>query len=255
MLLAIDIGNSNTVVGVFTDDKLSGNFRVTSNHDMTVDECGFFITGLLEKLKLEPDRINRVVIASVVPRLTPVFEKMSERYLKISPLLISAEIDLPIIIQYDDPVMVGADRIANAAAAYNRFKQAIIVVDFGTTTNFDVINSKGIYVGGAIAPGPESSRVDLAKKAARLFEVNIDKPRGAIGKSTSESIKSGLFYGTIGQVDKIIELIMVELGENVKVIATGGLAGKFTEESKFIEQEIPDLTLEGLRIISEFHMK
>jgi type III pantothenate kinase len=233
MLLAIDIGNTNTVVGAYDNGRLIDHFRVASNRDLTVDECGFFVTGLLEKMRIEPAQVDRVIIASVVPRLTPVFEKMFQKYLSVTPLIVSSDTKLPIEIGYDDPKAVGADRIANAVAAYTSFGGPIIVVDYGTA-------------------GPETGGVELARKAARLFEVVIEKPDRVIGRSTAESIKSGLFHGTIGQVDTIIQLIHDELGYPARVIATGGLANDFVEYSRFIESSNPTLTLEGLKMIADF---
>lgn len=255
MLLTIDIGNTNTVAGVFDKNKLIDHFRVASNHSLTVDECGFFVTGLLDRMNIKPSDLTNVIIGSVVPNLTPVYERMSEKYFKLKPTHVSSAIKLPIKIAYDDPSAVGADRIANGVAAFDKFGGPIIIVDFGTTINFDVVTGDGQYLGGAIAPGPEMSASQLAAKAARLFEVRIEKPAHAIGKNTAESIKSGLFYGTIGQVDKIIDNICEELGSKPKVIGTGGLAADFQESSKYIESIHPALTLEGLRIISDFQTK
>jgi type III pantothenate kinase len=251
MLLAIDIGNTDTVVGVFENNRLVDHFRVASNHTLTVDECGFFVTGLLKKLNIESKQLDRVVIASVVPRLQPVYEKMSDKYLAIKALVVSSETKLPIRIGYENPAAVGADRIANAVAAYKQFGGPIIVVDFGTATTFDVIDEKGVYLGGVIAPGPETSSRELVKKAARLFEVNIERPKNVIGRNTADSIKSGLFYGTIGLVDSIIERILGELGQKAKVIATGGLAEEFSKDSGYIEAVNRALTLEGLKIIAD----
>lgn len=252
MLLAIDIGNSNTVVGVYGDSDLINHFRVASNHQLTVDECGFFVTGLLKKLDVEPSHIDRVVIASVVPRLTTVFEKMSQKYLSASPLIVSSETRLPIRIAYDDPSAVGADRIANAVAAFVKFGGPIIIVDFGTATTFDVVDENAVYLGGIIAPGPETSGLELARRAAKLFEVSVESPGEVIGRNTSDSIKSGLFYGTIGMVDAMVQRIFDELGQSTRVIATGGLASDFSEHSRFIESAEPALTLEGLKIIADY---
>lgn len=251
MLLAIDIGNSNTVVGAFDNGNLINHFRLASNHSFTIDECGFFVMGLLEKLNLKPAQVDRVIISSVVPRLTPVFKEMSKKYLSVEPLMVSCNLKLPIKIAYDDPNAVGADRIANAVAGFVKFGGPIIIVDYGTTTNFDVINDLGVYLGGAIAPGPETSAQELANRAARLFEVTVEKPRSAVGRNTADSIKSGLFHGTVGQVDHIIRLIRDELGGDARVIATGGLAEQFVQYSQFIEASYPALTLEGLKIIAD----
>jgi type III pantothenate kinase len=255
MLLAIDIGNTDTVVGVFDNGRLVDHFRVASNHTLTVDECGFFVTGLLKKLNIEISQLDRVVIASVVPRLQPVYEKMSDKYLSIKPLVVSSELDLPIKIGFENPASVGADRIANAAAAFKNFGGPVIVVDFGTATTFDVIDESGVYLGGVIAPGPETSSRELVKRAARLFDVNIERPENVIGRNTADSIKSGLFYGTIGLVDSIIDRINDELGQKAKVIATGGLADEFSKDSRSIESVDGTLTLEGLKIIADIQNK
>ena len=250
MLLAIDIGNTNTVAGVYDNDELRNHFRVASNHKLTVDECGFFVTGLVERMQISCSEINRVIIASVVPALTPVYSKMAEKYFSVEPVVVSAEIDLPIKLDYADPKEIGADRIANAVAAFAQFGGPTIVVDFGTSTNFDVVTVEGIYLGGVIAPGAETSGENLAKKAARLFKVAIEKPDKAIGRSTAEAIKSGLFHGTIGQVDYIVSLIIEELGSQPKVIATGGLAPELAGHSKYISSICPTLTLDGLKLIA-----
>ncbi|UCD94453.1 MAG: type III pantothenate kinase [Candidatus Zixiibacteriota bacterium] len=254
MLLAIDIGNTNTVIGAYDNGRLIDHFRVASNRDLTVDECGFFVTGLLEKMRIEPSQVDRVAMASVVPRLTPIFEKMSRKYMSVTPLIVTSDIRLPIRIAYDDPKEVGSDRIANAVAAYTAFGGPIIVVDYGTAITLDVIAEDGTYLGGVIAPGPETGGSELARKAARLFEVPIEKPERVIGRSTADSIKSGLFHGTVGQVDAIIQLIHDELGFPARVIATGGLANDFVKNSRFIESSNPILTLEGLKIIADFQL-
>ena len=250
MLLAIDIGNTNTVIGIFNGERLLDHYRAASVHTLTIDECGFFVAGILDRLQIEPERFENVVIASVVPRLTPVYEGMSRKYLRLEPLVVSSRLKLPIKIAYQDPTAVGADRIANAVAGFTRFGGPLIIVDYGTATTFDVITAEGTYLGGVIAPGPETSGEELARRAARLFEVRIEKPVRVIGRSTAESIKSGLFYGTVGQVDLIIKLILEELMTPARVIATGGLATDFAAESKYIEASYPALTLDGLKIIA-----
>jgi type III pantothenate kinase len=251
MLLAIDIGNTDTVVGVFYGDKLKNSFRVASKLNFTVDESGFFVTGLLERMGILPGDIDRVVMASVVPSLTPIFERMCHKYLECEPLVVSSKVKLPIKLGYDDPREMGADRIADAVAAFVKFGGPIIIVDYGTATTFNVVTADGLYVGGVIAPGVKTAGSGLAEKAARLFEVRIEKPDRIIGKTTAESIKSGLFYGTIGQVDSILELIINEIGQKTRIIATGGLSAEFAPYSKYIEDFYPELTLEGLKIIAD----
>ncbi|MDH4156932.1 MAG: type III pantothenate kinase [candidate division Zixibacteria bacterium] len=254
MLLVIDIGNTNIVVGVYDGDVLKDHFRISSRPNLTSDEAGFFITGFLERLRLTNEQIDRVAMCSVVPSLTDVFETMAKKHLGCLPAVISARARLPIRIEIDQPDQVGADRIANAAAGYTKYGGPIIIVDFGTATNFDVVDETGAYIGGVLIPGPETSLSELARKAARLFEVRIEPPDSVIGKSTAGALKSGLFYGTVGQVDYIIDKIIEECsGKTFKVIATGGLARGIEKYSRHIKQVEPTLTLEGLRLISEMN--
>ncbi len=252
MLLAIDIGNTNTVVGVFDKDRLRDHFRVASSVHLTSDEAGLFITGLLDRMQVASDDINRLVISSVVPRLSSVYERMCSRFFKVDPLWVSVDIKLPITIDIDNPRQVGADRIANAAAAYVLFGGPAIVVDFGTAINFDVVTADGVYIGGVLVPGPETSMAELARRAARLFDIRMVEPERAVGRSTKQALESGLFYGTLGQVDFILEKIIEESGfTNPTVIATGGLANGIEKHSRYISRIEPTLTLEGLRIIAD----
>ncbi|MEW5797243.1 MAG: type III pantothenate kinase [Candidatus Zixiibacteriota bacterium] len=254
MLLAIDIGNTNTVVGVYDSAALKGSFRVASQHHMTSDEAGFFVMGLLDRMQVDLSAVMKVVIGSVVPPLTSTFEEMSRKFLKCHPITVSARIKLPVRIEIDRPDEVGADRIANAAAGWHRFGGPVIVVDFGTATTFDVVSKEGAYIGGVIIPGPETSMAELARKAARLFEIRIEPPDRVVGKSTAGALKSGLFYGTIGQVDYIIERIKAETGfDGCTVIATGGLSAGLEKHSRYIKSVDPNLTLDGLRLIAEMN--
>ncbi len=252
MLLAIDIGNTDTVVGVFDGDKLLANFRVTSNVNMTVDEAGLFVSSLFNHhMEAEAAQVSQVAICSVVPHLTKIYEKMTREYFKVEPLTISSHIKLPISINYPNPEEIGADRLANAAAGYDRVKKSVIVVDLGTAITFDAVSEKGEYIGGIIAPGTQTAGANLARKAARLFEVRSEKPDRVIGQSTAEAIKSGLFYGTLGVIDHILELIFEELGHEVDVLATGGEADTYCGESKYVKEVLPTLTLEGIRLIAD----
>jgi len=250
MLLAIDIGNTNTVVGVYDGETLKNSFRVTSSHVMTADETGFFIIGLLERMQVSNEEIKKVVIGSVVPPLTSVFETMLKQYFRCSPIVITARLKLPIRIEIDQPDQVGADRIANSVAGFHKYGGPVIIVDFGTATTFDVVSADGAYIGGVIIPGPETSMAELARRAARLFEVRIEPPDCVVGKSTAGAMKSGLFYGTVGQLDYIIDRIIEETGfKKLTVVATGGLANGIEKHSRYIRQIEPNLTLEGLRLI------
>ncbi len=251
MLLAIDIGNTHTVLGIYDEEKLKEYFRVASNHALTVDECGLLVKQLFQ----EYDNIKDVIICSVVPPLTSIYEEMSKKFLEVEPVVVSSDLSFGIKILYDDPKTVGADRLANAVATYDIYGGPAIVVDFGTATTFDVISEKGEYLGGAIAPGIETSSFNLFNKASQLFKVSLEKPKKAIGKNTEESLRSGIIFGAVGQIDEIVKRIKKELSEDFqsqkkpKVIATGGLANLIAKESKTVEEVNPTLTLEGLRRI------
>jgi type III pantothenate kinase len=254
MLLAIDIGNTNTVVGIFDGEELVSHFRVTSALNMTVDEAGLFVSSLFDHhIKAELSQVKAVSICSVVPRLTGVYEKMAAKYFGVEPFTVSSKVRLPFEIDYDDPTEIGADRLANTAAGIARYKKALIVVDLGTAITFDVVSENGDYLGGIIAPGPQTAGANLSKKAARLFEVRDEKPNRVIGKTTAEAIKSGLYYGTIGLIDNILEKIFESLGFQPVVVATGGEAETYATDSKYIVEVIPNLTIEGIRIITDYN--
>lgn len=254
MLLAIDIGNTDTVVGIFTGEKLATHFRVASALNMTVDQAGLFILSLFNHhIDAQPSQVAQVAICSVVPSLTGVYEEMARKYFHVEPLAISSRLKLPFQIDYIDPAEVGADRLANAAAGYARHKKAVVVVDLGTAITFDVIAENGDYMGGVIAPGPKTAGVNLAQKAARLFEVRIEKPYRVIGKSTAEAIKAGLFHGTEGAITQILGLIFTELGRKTVVIATGGEAATYCSNLDCVDEIVPTLTLEGIRLIAEYN--
>lgn len=255
MLLAIDIGNTDTVVGIFDGPRLITHFRVSSTPNLTTDEAGLFVTSLFNHhLDTRTRNVSRVAVCSVVPTLTEVYERMTRKYFEVEPLTIGAGIKLPINIDYPNPAEIGADRLANAAAGFDRLKSAVIVVDLGTAITFDVISKSGTYLGGIIAPGTQTAGANLARKAARLFEVRSEKPPQVIGKSTAMALKSGLFYGTIGVIDHILERIFVEMGEKPPVIATGGEAMTYGKDSKYIGEIILTLTLEGIRLISDLNL-
>lgn len=254
MLLAIDIGNTDTVIGVFDGEKLVGDFRVASALNLTVDEAGLFVSSLFHHhIDADTDRLNRVAVCSVVPHLTDIYQRMAKEYFSLNPLIIGCDLKLPFQIDYPHPEEIGPDRLANAAAGFARFGGPLIVVDLGTATTFDVISKTGAYLGGVIAPGPHTAGENLAHKAARLFEVDIEKPERVIGKSTTDAIKSGLLHGTVGLIDHILELIFDELGGPCQVIATGGKADVYAAESKYVETVLSSLTLEGIRLITNYN--
>lgn len=254
MLIVIDIGNTNTVIGLYSKDHLKDHFRVASREHITADEIGLLLTQWLSHMSIKNEEIDSVVIASVVPQLGRTYETLAKRYLGCIPTIVSHKLELPITIEIDQPNQIGADRIANAVAGFKKYGGPIIIVDFGTATTFDVVNDKGAYIGGIIIPGPETSMAELAKKASRLFEVSIEEPKRVVGKSTTAALKSGLFYGTVGQVDFIIEKIIGETEfKNPQVIATGGLAKGIEKYSNKITLVDPTLTLDGLKIIDELN--
>jgi type III pantothenate kinase len=256
MRLVVDVGNTNTVLGIYQNGKLLHRWRVASDAGRTADEHALMLKGFFDASELKLEQIEDVVIGSVVPALTETYAQAVESLFNLSPLQVSADLDVGLQFGYHDPRQIGADRIANAVAAYGMFKGPVIVVDFGTATTFDVISGQGEYLGGVIAPGLRTSASDLFARAARLPRfVEIKKPQRVIGKTTEESVQAGLFFGTVGQVDEIVTRIQADLGEKAAVVATGGLAELIADQSRSIEQVSLTLTLDGLTQIAENHRK
>ncbi|MCP2520932.1 type III pantothenate kinase [Candidatus Aminicenantes bacterium AC-335-A11] len=251
MLLAIDIGNTNIVFGVFKKKKLITHWRIFTEKNKTADEYGILLMSLFRLSNINPSSITGIIISCVVPPLTGIFTQMSEKYFNLTPLIVAPGIKTGLAILYDNPHEVGADRIVNSVAAYHKYGGPCIVVDFGTATTFDAISAKGEYLGGAIAPGLYISAEALSEKTAKLPRVEIKKPKNVIGKTTVASIQSGLYFGYIGLIEKIIFHMKRELGEQTKVISTGGITDEITRQIKIIDYQDPYLTLEGLRIIYE----
>jgi len=245
MLLTIDVGNTNTVLGVFDGERLVESWRVKTDARDTADELALTFGGLLG------DRpITGVAACSTVPAILAELRLMLDRYYPDLPrLIVEPGVRTGVPLLYDNPKEVGADRIVNTLAAYHLFGGPAIVVDFGTSTNFDVVSARGEFLGGALAPGIEVSIDALASRAARLLKVELVRPRSVIGKSTVEALQSGILYGFAGQIDGLVRRIVAELGGQATVVATGGLATLVMAESETIQKHEPNLTLIGLRLV------
>jgi type III pantothenate kinase len=250
MLLAIDLGNTNTVFGVYdAEDKLVMHWRLSTQKERTVDEYGILLRNLFALEKIDAKKIRRVIIASVVPPLDPVLQEMVSSYFSVTPVFVTSE-NAGIPVLYDNPREVGADRIVNAVAVVHKYGKPAIVVDFGTATTFDAITAAGEYGGGVIAPGILISAQALYEHAAKLPRIDIQKPANVIGTSTVGSMQSGLFYGYVALVDGIITRMKKELGPNTRVIGTGGQAPFISQETKLIETVDPNITLDGLQLVA-----
>jgi type III pantothenate kinase len=250
MLLAIDLGNTNTVFGVYdAADKLVKHWRLSTQKDRTVDEYGILLRNLFALEKIDAKQIRRVIVASVVPPLDHVLNEMVSSYFSVTPVFITHE-NAGIPVLYDDPRQVGADRIVNAVAVLHTYGSPAIVVDFGTATTFDAITAAGEYGGGVIAPGIVISAQALYEHAAKLPRIDIQKPAKLIGTSTVGSMQSGLFYGYVALVDGIITRMKSELGPDTRVIGTGGQAPLISQETKLIETVDANLTLDGLQLMA-----
>ena len=252
MLLVIDVGNSNIVLGIYEERKLLRHWRVSTDKSRTSDEYGVLLNALFSLEKLSFSNIKSIIISSVVPPLTGVLEKLCRVFFAVEPLVVGAGVKTGMQIQYDNPCEVGADRIVNAIAGYEKHRCAMVIVDFGTATTFDYVNGKGEYCGGAIAPGLAISAEALFQRASKLPRVDIARPQHVIAKNTVESMQSGMYFGYIGLVDGIVERIKAEsMEQNLMVVATGGLALLISSESKTIDEVDEFLTLDGLRILYE----
>ena len=255
MLLAIDFGNTNIVLGVFEDDRLTESWRLQTLRERTADEIGILVTHLFSERNVDKSRVDGIIISSVVPPLTGTMEEMAQRYFGRTPLTVDPASNTGMKILYTPASDVGADRIVNAVAAYEMFGRAertpVIAVDFGTATTFDVISGEGEYVGGVICPGIGISADALFQRAARLPRVDVRKPPSIIGQTTVTSMQAGLFFGYVSMVDGIVQRIRAELpgGDRATCIATGGMATVLSNETTVIQQVEPDLTLQGLRLI------
>jgi type III pantothenate kinase len=250
MLLVIDAGNTNVVFAVFDGEELRGQWRISTDARRTADEYGVWLTQVLEHAGIDPAKISGAVLASVVPQALFDLRQLARRYFQVELLVIGDprfDINTGIGVRIDNPAEVGADRLVNSFAAWTRFKQALIVVDFGTATTFDVVSADGDYIGGVIAPGVNLSLDALHRAAAKLPTVAIQHPAKVIGTNTVGAMQSGIYYGYIGMIEGIAGRIKLEYGKPMKVIATGGLAALYAKSSGMIEHLEPELTILGLK--------
>lgn len=249
MLLAIDIGNSHIVCGIFQDGQLLADWRMATNHTQTPDEYGAMLRSFLFFKNLNPQKLSGCIISSVVPPLTTVFETLNHSIFQLTPLIVTPQSPHGLILRNDNPEEIGADRLVNATAAFAHYRTDLILVDLGTATTFCVISRKGEYLGGAIAPGLKSAADSLHQKTAKLPKVDLIIPPSVIGKNTVASMQSGLMYGYAGLVDAMVNRIQNERGEKSLVVATGGLAKAIAPISSTIQDVRPNLTLEGLELL------
>jgi type III pantothenate kinase len=246
MLLAVDVGNTQTVLGLYDGVRLTEDWRLATERTRTGDELGVLLGGILEL-----DDVDAICLSSTVPTLIREWERVAERWARVPILVVGPGVKTGVPIRYDDPREVGPDRIVNSVAARERYGAPVIVVDFGTSTNFDIVSPEGDYVGGVLAPGIETSMDALFARAARLVKVDYVEPPQVIGKTTEGGLQSGLVYGFAGQVDGIVDAIRGELGAEAPVVATGGLADLIEPHSRTISAVEPFLTLDGLRLVWE----
>jgi type III pantothenate kinase len=251
MLLVVDIGNTNTVLGVYRGEALVHHWRLATSHSRTSDEYAVLLRQLFEMAGIGLRDVHGCIVACVVPPMLSTIVRMVESYFGLTPMVVGPGIRTGMPILYENPREVGADRIVNAVAAFARYAEACIVVDLGTATTFDAISKKGEYMGGAIVPGVTISAEALFQRASKLPRVDITAPPRVIGRNTVNSMQSGIVFGYVSLIDGMVKRICTEYGEPMKVIATGGLSGLFAEHSDSIDDFDPDLTLTGLRILFE----
>jgi len=256
MLLALDVGNTNVTIGVYDGDRVRATWRLATDIERLADEYAVIILGLLRNEQIEPSSIRHAVMASVVPDLAPVFEALCKRYFGVTPLVVGTGTRTGVRVLYDNPREVGADRIVDVVAALRLYgPPPLIIVDFGTATVFDAVNGEGDYLGGAIAPGIGIASEALFERAAKLYRVELEPPKSAIGKNTIAAIQSGTLFGYVGLVEGMVARFKAELGGSARVIATGGWAQLLQRETQVFDAVDPNLTLAGLRFIHEAHAR
>lgn len=253
MLLAIDIGNSNIVIGIFQGEQLQADWRIATDLHRTADEYAAILLNLIPRMGLEGSMIDEAIMCSVVPHLEVAFKALCHRYFGLTPLVVEAGVKTGVRVFTDNPREVGADRVVNSAAAHKLYGGPVIVIDFGTATTFDAVSAEGDYLGGAIAPGMAIAAEALFTRTAKLPQVEPVRPKHAIGRNTVTAIQSGLFFGYIGMVEGIVARITQELGGEARTVATGGYADIMAQETPVIQTVNPNLTLIGLRLIHELN--
>jgi type III pantothenate kinase len=253
MLLAIDIGNTNITIGMFKGEELQATWRIATGIHRMADECSVIMLSLLHQQGLDAPDVTKVSLCSVVPPLTVIFEELCQRYFKTTPLVVEAGVKTGVRIRMDNPREVGADRIADAAAAHHLYSGPIIVIDLGTATTFGIVSREGDYIGGIIATGISTAAEALFTRTAQLPRVQLTHPKHVIGTNTVTAIQSGIVYGYASLVEGMLERIEKELGEKATVVATGGYAELIARETKAIDKVNLDLTLIGLRLIYEIN--
>jgi type III pantothenate kinase len=251
MLLALDVGNTNVTVGVYSDAEMAGRWRLQTDAGRTADEWGILLRNLFGAAEIDTGQVDGVAIASVVPPLDSVLEEMSQRYFRTNPLFVGPGVKTGVAVLVDNPQEVGADRIVNAVAAFHKYGGPCVVADFGTAITFDAVSVRGEYLGGIICPGVAISAEALFSRTARLPRVDLREPLKLIGTNTVASIQSGLYYGTLGLVDGILSRMLEVLGKEARCVATGGQAHPVCRGSRYLRTVDDDLTLDGLRIIWE----
>lgn len=249
LVVLVDVGNTNTVFGIYQGDELIESFRLSTDKERTADEYGSLLLPLFARRGVDPTSADAVVISSVVPPLHHTLDHLARRYFGKKPLFIEPGVRTGMPIRYDNPTEVGADRVVNAVAARERYGAPVIVVDFGTATTFDLVNAAGEYVGGIIAPGIMISAEALFAHASRLYRVDVRKPAELIGKNTAGAMQAGIYYGYVGLVDGILERLLAEMPDVTTIVATGGQADLIASGSKYIREVDPMLTLVGLKLI------